>query len=139
MEQQLLFPNEFPEFDYEEVQLTDEVKSDLAKIADAAKDYPLIVGERKVKQYGRNETRRSMMNYYIDGQIRSIHYLIKHGDKTVGYLGIWDGWLPLEMEQYSPDAEMCFLHPDYMHENKQVKDRIYSLEREVAGNHGCIL
>lgn len=52
------------------------------------------------------------------------HYLISYGDKVMGYVGIWDGWLASEIEHGDPEVEVSFLDSRYSQYKPALRDKL---------------
>lgn len=83
----------------------------------------LLYGEPKSHQ---PEERLDVIVKHFPGS-RTHDYFIKFEDKFIGYIKIWDGWLPLEGEYVSPEVEVAFIHPKYEKYTSMLKKKIRSL------------
>ncbi|MBI5797881.1 hypothetical protein HZA98_03175 [Candidatus Woesearchaeota archaeon] len=82
----------------------------LYSVAQRAAAHPLLYGDYKeATAAGRLHTIRSR----LEGGPNSCNYLICATGVPIGYLSIWDGWDPHEMEFREPVIEFGFLDPEH--------------------------
>lgn len=113
----------------------------LEAIAIEASEHELLRGDELLRYYRDYPTRLKILRSYLgtdgseDGRDNE-KYLIKLGDETIGFLSIWDGWLPVECEYGDPAIEVAFVHPKYRGDEAKIRqemERILRVAKEYQG------
>jgi hypothetical protein len=64
------------------------------------------------------------MYFWIDCSLKfpeQYQYVIKEGDKAIGFISIHDGYDAVEREYSDPFVDIAFLHPAFSHYSEKVR------------------
>jgi len=109
--------------------LQTEERSHLEKIAEIAIERPLLKGEEFFPKHKLEtpERRSVFIRHYIEKTKNSFYdYLIKIGDKIMGYAAIDKGYNALK-ELFTPTVHFAFVHP-LLNDNREAIEEILKKE-----------